>query len=118
MENIRCLIADIPQVVLADIVQRIAQSRLGIEVVGRIDNKEHFSQMVHERNVDVVVFGAESDFFPVEWRDVRDSNPDMLFIGLIDDGRHAAIYINDIGTDQLINMVRFSTKNHMSTKRE
>ena len=111
MENIRCLIADIPQIVLADIVQHIAENRLGIEVVGRIESKENFPRVIRENKVDVVMFGAKNDLFPDEWRDIRDSDPDLLFVGLIEDGRHAAIFINDIGPDQLMNMLKASLRN-------
>lgn len=110
MDNIRCLIADIPQILLADIVQGITESRSGFDVVKRVENKNNLPQIVREHKIDVVILEIKASRFSNECNEILDSKPELVIVGLVKDGRRAAILIDNIGKKELIKLIRTTHK--------
>ena len=102
METIHCLIADIPQVVLADIVQRITEENERIEVVNRVPNIEDVPVILGRQDIDVLILGMKSNVTPQACRDIQKNYSDLLIVGLVDDGRQATIYMGDVGCNEIV----------------
>ena len=111
MENIRCLIADIPHIVLADIIQHITEKRPGIEVVGRIDSNKDLLKFVKDRAIDVVILGMETTSMLQSLNDLFEVSPQVVAVGVVKDGRRVCVCVEDIGPDELIELVRAATQN-------
>ena len=106
METLHCLMADIPQVVLADIVQRITEENYNIEVVKRVPNIEDVPAVLSRQNIDVLILGMKSNTSPRTYRDILNKFSDLLIVGLVDDGRLAVIYMDDVGSDEIVKIIR------------
>ena len=105
VETLHCLIADIPQILLADIVQRITEENKSIEVVKRVSNIEDVPAILNRQDIDVLILGMKSNTFPQTYRDILNKFSDLLIVGLVDDGRLAAIYMDDIGVDEILKII-------------
>ena len=105
METLHCLIADIPQVVLADIVQRITEENQNIEVVKCVPNIEDVPSVLSRQDIDVLILGMKSNIYPQSCRDILKNYSDLLIVGLVDDGRRAAIYMDDVGVDEMLKII-------------
>ena len=105
METLNCLIADIPQVVLADIVQKITEENQNIEVVERVPKIEDVPAILSRKDIDVLILGMKSNISPQICRDILNDYSDLLIVGLVDDGRQAAIYMDDIGVDEILKII-------------
>ena len=105
MENIHCLIANIRQTVLADIVRGIANECKTVDVVDRIDGIEDLQLIVEKKSIDVRVLGMKNDVLPKKCSELMGRIANLMVIGLIDDGRRAVVYLNNIGTNEIINII-------------
>ena len=106
METLRCLIADIPQIVLADIVQRITEENKTIEVVKRVPNIEDVPAILSRQDIDVLILGMRSNVTPQVCRDIQKNYSDLLIVGLVDDGRQATIYMGDVGCNEIVQAIK------------
>lgn len=106
METLHCLIADIPQIVLADIVQRITEENHNIEVVKRVPNIEDVPAILNGQDIDVLILGMKSNTLPQAYKDILNNFSDLLIVGLVDDGRQAAIYMDDVGSNEIVKIIR------------
>ena len=116
MDNVRCLIADIPHNLLADIVQRITESRSDIEVVGRFESKDGLPQIVRDSEADVVIFGMEAGTLSNECKEMFDAKPELVIVGLVEDGRRAAIIIDDVGPKEIMDIMHVAFKDKLSRR--
>ena len=105
METLHCLIADIPQIVLADIVQRITEENKSIEVVKRVPNIEDVPEILSRQDIDVLILGMKSNVTPKACSDILKNYSDLLIVGLVDDGRRAAIYMDDVGSNEIVKII-------------
>lgn len=105
MENLRCLISDIPQQLLSDIILSIAQRQENIEVVERVPNTDELDSILNNKSIDVLILGLKSNSFPDICKDLLDKFSDLLILGLFDDGRHAAVFLDDVGTHEIVKII-------------
>ena len=105
MENVRCLIANIPQTVLADIVYRLANASKGMEVVDCISNLEELPNKVQKLSIDVLILGMKSNVLPKICIELMDRITNLMVIGLIDDGRRLVVFINNAGKKEIVNII-------------
>ncbi len=103
---LHCLIADIPQAMLVDIVQRIVEETGNIRVVDRIPDLAELPAALARQPVDVLVVGMEKFKFPQVCSEMLQKFSNLLVVGLIDDGRMAAVYVNDISATEVANIIR------------
>ena len=105
MDNIRCLIADIPHFLLADIIQKITENQPEIDVLGSIDNKTDLANKIKECPVDVLICGMEAS--ETQSLDkVFDVIPNVVVVGLINDGRRICVCSEDVGPSELISLIK------------
>jgi len=105
MENIRCLIADIPQVILADIMQKLTEDNNGTEVVERVSDLNDLPLTIKNKSINVLILGMQNNVFPQICEDVLINAPELLVVGLVNDGRRAAIYMDDVGKNDITNII-------------
>lgn len=105
MQPLRCLIADIPQQVLADIVQIIAEEDNNVVVVDRISNIQELPGILSRQPVDVLILGMKNYVFPPVCINLLDQFSNLLIVGLVDDGRMAAVCINDVRSHELLDVI-------------
>lgn len=105
MRNLQCLIADIPQAILADILQRSAEQSERIEVVERVANLDDLPEALAQNSIDVLIVGMEKPAVPKVYSDLMHQFANLLVVGLIDDGRSAAVFVNDISSKQMTELI-------------
>ena len=105
MKTLRCLISNIPQKLLSDIVLRSVQQQTSIEVIGDVSTDNDLPALVKENSVDLLLVGIERSALPQAFNEMLDGDPDLLIVGLVDDGRSAAIFVNDIGAAELNDVI-------------
>jgi len=110
VKPLRCLIAGVPQIILADIVQRIVQENKNIEVVAHVSDIEDVLNKLNGSNINVLIIGMKSNNTPQIYRDIQSKFSDLLIIGLVDDGRQAIIYLDDVGCNEIVQAIKIFGK--------
>ena len=106
MQPLNCLIVDIPQALLVDIVRRIAEETEDIKVVDRVANSDDLPAILNSRSIDVLIIGMQEFVFPKVCNDILNRFTDLLIVGLVNDGRKAAVYFNDIRSHEISKIIR------------
>ncbi len=106
MQPINCLISNIPQALLVDIVCRIAEENHCVKVVDRIADSAELPAIMQSRAIDVLIIGMDEFAIPQVCEDLLKQFSDLLVVGLINDGRKAAVYINDIRGQEISDIIR------------
>ena len=105
MESVRCLIADIPQIVLADIVQRLAEENAGVEVVDQVNDMDDLPLIIKNKSINVLIVGMQNNAIPPVCEEALNSKPELLVVGLVNDGRRAVIYMDDVSKNEIIDII-------------
>ena len=105
METLRCLISNIPQQLLSDIVLRITRQHKNIEVVGRVDGINDIPFLVKKESIDVLLLGMNKSMLPPVCTEALGKVPNLLVVGLVEDGRSAAIYIDNVGPGEIAEII-------------
>jgi len=105
VETLRCLISDIPQKLLSDIILSITQQHENIEVVDHVSSSEELDSILSKQSIDVLILGLKSQPFPDVCKDLLEKFSDLLILGLFDDGRLAAVYLDDVGSHEIVKII-------------
>ena len=106
MENIRCVIANMPHQLLRDIVENMVRESGDIEVVERVENIRDIPSVIAKNPVDLLIMGMESNILPESCLGIINRSADVPILGLVDDGRGLAVYMNNVGKNDILKMVR------------
>jgi DNA-binding NarL/FixJ family response regulator len=106
MQSVRCLIADIPQLVLADIVRNLAEESSDIEVVDSVNSIEDIWSVIARTPVDVLILGMKNTVLPRMYVDVMQRFSNLAIVGLVDDGRQLAVYMDNVGSSDILRILR------------
>jgi len=106
MEKIRCLMMDMPQRVLVDIVHQLAEEHENVEVVGRIANIEELPVIIKKQQVDVLITGMVDHQLTNIYTEIQKEKSKLLVVSLIDDGRHAAVYLDDVDGNEIKTIIK------------
>ena len=106
MDNVRCLIADMPQLLLADIVQNLADACSDIEVIGHVDTMDDITSVIAANPVDVLILGMDDAVLPALCVEMMRRVSNLAILGLVDDGRQLAVYLNDVGKNDILKILR------------
>ncbi len=107
MDDMRVLLAGIPAGVLREIVERVTELRPNMQVVGRAERTELKDAIIRHR-ANVVILGMELDELPGVCTDLLDEFPDTLVVAMAADGRRAAIHVDNIGPDELLDTIQIA----------
>ncbi|MCP4494553.1 MAG: hypothetical protein GY820_45725 [Gammaproteobacteria bacterium] len=105
MEPLRCLLADIPQKVLADIVHTLTQQDQSIEVVGQMQGLDGVIDIIEQRAIEVLIVSMRKNTSQTLCSQIMEKFPDLLVVGLVDDGRMAVTYMGNVGKNDLLNVI-------------
>ena len=100
------MMTDMPQRVLADIVQTVAQENQDIEVIDRVNEVDNLPELIKDESIDVLILSMKNELLPQKCNEVLDQVSDLLVLSLVDDGRRAAVFFNDIGGGEIIKIIR------------
>jgi hypothetical protein len=106
VETLRCLISDIPQKLLSDIVVSITQAHENIEVIDRVSDSRELDSILKQQSIDVLILGLKTNCLPEFCREILDKFSDLLILGLCDDGRLATVYLDDVSSHEIIKIIR------------
>ena len=105
MKKIRCVIAGVSHIMLADIMNHIAEQNLNIELINNIEEGELLSH-VQQLDINVVMTSFDTTELPKACNDLLEEVSDVAVVGLVDDGRKLCICINDAGPAELIELIQ------------
>lgn len=105
IETIRCVIAGIPQNLLADIVQSVAEESGVIEVVDRVNSVADIPAVLSRLQVDVLILGMKNIVLPNLDFMLKGCHSELPIVGLGDDGRRLAVYLDNAGKDEILNIL-------------
>ncbi|MFV2033005.1 MAG: hypothetical protein ACC663_10960 [Gammaproteobacteria bacterium] len=105
MQPLNCLIVDIPQAVLVDILQRIAEGAGGLNVIEGVADSADLPTILSSQTVNVLIIGMEEFVLPKIYNDMLNRYSDLLIVGLVNDGRMAAVFINDIRSHEFLKII-------------
>lgn len=114
MENIRCIIANLPRQMLVDIVENMAQESGDIEIVDRVASISEIPAAISQNPADLLILGMKSNELPEPCLSIWDRSSDMPILGFFDDGRKLAIYLNNFGKNDILKII--STLHRKSTE--
>ncbi len=106
MENIRCILANMPHQMLVDIVENMAQESGVIEIVDRVSSISDIPTVIPRNPADLLILGMRSNELPEPCLRILDRSSYLPILGLVDDGRKLAIYLNDFGKNDILNIIR------------
>lgn len=102
MEKVRCLIADLPQRMLGDIVKIVVDQEDSIELVGNVKNVDNLPQFVVDESIEFLIVGIDSNHLDHFYNGLIKIVSDVVVLGLIDEGHDAIFYLEDIGVNDMV----------------
>jgi hypothetical protein len=105
MKNIRCIVANMPHQMLVDIVENLAQESGVIEIVERVKNISEIPTVIARNPVDLLILGMKSNELPESCLSILNRSSNLSILGLVDDGRGLAIYLNNFGRNDIQNII-------------
>ena len=106
MDKIRCLIADIPQHLLVDMIRKATEARSDIDVIEQYTTGKDLLELIEKEPVDTVLLGMEKDFEIRSLDKIFSVLPQVVVVGVIDDGRRVCMCMEDVGLELLMKLVR------------
>lgn len=105
MKKTRCLIADIPQGVLADILQKILEIRPGVDVAGCVESSHELPEYLKNNAIDVVIHSMEATRKSQLLDEILQRSPETVSVGLQDGGRVVCICVGDVSPELFLDLI-------------
>jgi hypothetical protein len=105
MESIRCVIANMPQQMLVDIVENMAAESGILEVVERVKSINEIPSAIAKNPVDLLILGMKGSELPELCANILNRSKDLPILGLVDDGRRLAMYLNNVSKDDILGIL-------------
>ena len=105
MDHIRCLIADVPQRMLSDIVNKIVGLESTIELVDNVRNVADLPLLIEQQSIDALIVGGDCRNLQQLYESVIKKHSDVLVLALLDDGRDVVVYLDDISADEILQVI-------------
>ncbi len=106
MRHLRVLLAEMPPLVLRDILAQITSHQPDMMVVGQDVTRSDLAAEVRRRQANVAIVGLDQLELPEICTDLLSEFPDAVVVGIAGDGRYASLNVANIGPNELINAVR------------
>ena len=85
--------------------QRGSARRKKIDVIGRVRNIDDIPGFLRRENIDVLIMGMRDDTPHRFCQDIFKNFPELLIVGLVDDGRMAVACLADVSSRQLVDII-------------
>ena len=105
MDQVRCVIANMPQKLLADIVERMVVESGDIQVIDRANNLGDIEPGIDRESIDLIVLGMQSISLPQSCVEIMNEIPNLTIIGLVDDGRRLACFLDNVGKNDILKII-------------
>lgn len=105
MKPIQCLIANIPQKILAEIVQKLLEADGDIEVVNHSMSIEELPQIVDQQQINLLIVGMKTFELPRVCEELLLRYSNLMILGMVEDGRKLVAYFNDVASKDLTSLV-------------
>ena len=106
MDQVRCVIANMPQKMLADIVESMVEESGEIQVVNRVNSLAEIKTVIDREPVDLLVLGMQSIDLPQSCVGIMNEIPNLAIVGLVDDGRRLACFLDNIGKNDILKVIK------------
>jgi hypothetical protein len=110
VKSIQCLIANIPQKILAEIVQNLLEADGDIEVLNHAMSIEDLPQVVDQQKITLLIVGMKTFDLPTVCEELLLRYSNLVILGMVEDGRKVAAYFNDVASQDLTNLVNLLIK--------
>lgn len=110
MSLIRCLIADVPQRMLGDIVKQVVEQEDSVELVGNVNNVVDLPLYVEKQSIDLLIVGVDCENSQQLYKGLISALSDVMVFGLIDDGRGSLVYLKNIGVGEMLGLINSYAK--------
>ncbi len=108
MKQIRCLFVDFRHQLFAEIMQELLQSNDSVEVIQPANEITKFDDLVlsiKQFDVDVIIVEMDKNEIVERYENLLNIAAGAVLVCLIDDGRHALIFRNDIGHQDVVSLL-------------
>jgi hypothetical protein len=105
MQSVRCVIANIPHEILADIVQNLVAISSRIEIVERVQSIGEVPAVLRREPVDALILGMDDLWSPASVPAWPKQLQGLPIVGLDNDGRRLIVYLNDVGGSDLVKII-------------
>ena len=106
MGDTRCVIANMSRHILGDIVEKLLSNSVDIEVVERVDHISQVNPILAEHSIDLLVLGMTSNELPEVCIGFLNRTPNVAIVGLFEDGRRMAMFIDNVSTNVLLRVMK------------
>jgi hypothetical protein len=106
MEQVRCVIANMPQKLLADIVENMVEESGDMQVVDRVNSISEVKAVIDKNPVDLLILGLKSIDLPQSCVGIMNESPNLAIVGLVDDGRRLACFLDNVGKSDILRIIR------------
>jgi hypothetical protein len=106
LQPLHCVIANMPQQLLGDIVEDMVEECADIEIIKRVDSIREIQAVMAVSPVDLVVLGMNSADIPQSCLGLMEETPNVTIIGLVDDGRRLAAFLDNVGKNDILKIIR------------
>jgi hypothetical protein len=110
VEPLRCLIAEMPQKILVDIVQKVVEENSNIDVIESSKSIEDLSLEFLNQRINLLILGMKNLILPAACEDLLATYSNLMILGIVADGRKVAVYFNDIVSQDIVNLVNLLGK--------
>jgi len=101
VKTLRCLIANVPSRILGDILQKLTQDNLSIEVVKTDVGLDQLHKEFAHNRVDLLILEIGQFDLPEVCKDLLNTFSDLFILALVDDGRKTALYFDGVGSREI-----------------
>jgi len=116
VEPLRCLIAEMPQKILADIVQKVVRENSNVDVIESNKPIEDLSLEFINQRINVLILGMKSLILPKVCEDLLATYSNLMILGIVADGRKVAVYFNDIVSQDIVNLINLLSQRRIAMK--
>lgn len=110
MEHIRCITANVTPGMLHDIVNKVVEKDDAIELIANVYNVDDLHHLIETQTIDVLIIGVDCQHARQIYDDLIKVHTDVLVMGLIDDGHDAMVFLNNIGIDEMLELIKLFTR--------
>lgn len=105
MQSVRCVIANIPQEILADIVQNLLGISSRIKIIDRVGSIGDLPQVLQREPVDALILGMDDLPLPASELELSKQLGGLPIVGLDNDGRRLIVYVDNVGGCDLVKII-------------
>ena len=105
MLSFRCLITNIQNKLLSEVIRHTTKRNPAIEIVNNTHAHEELPVVVKDHDIDLVIMGVEEEFSQ-KFNALFEAYPKVVAVALVNDGQRICVCIEDVGPDEFMSLVQ------------